>query len=200
MNTTQVNEKSMVDIRYAVAGWLAIASACIFLPAFVLSFLHDIGKIPGLVPFIVLLGGLQTAFSVYAIYQFRNLLNEHYNFHEVDNLIMILIIANIAITCVATLGRIFPGYTIPAVITMVSLAVSMAIIGIMFSIRLLRLLKSNATLHGLLKPLAYLNIAGCICVLTLIGAPIGLIIFAVCDAILGVIFLKGKEEVKIEFV
>lgn len=200
MNTTQLEGDGVVDIRYAVAGWLAIASACIFLPAFFLSLLHDVGGVPGLAPFIVLLGGLQTAFSVYATYQFRNLLNEHYDFHEVDNLIMILIIAQIAITCVATLGRIFPGYKIPAAITMMALGVSMAIIGIMFSVRLLRLLKSNATLHGFLKPLAYLNIAGCICVLTLIGAPIGLIIFALCDVILGLIFLKGKEEVQVEFV
>ncbi len=197
MNIIRVEENSAVDIRYAVAGWLAIASATLFLPAFFITVLHDIGKAAGLLPFVVLLYGLQTAFSVYAFYQFKNLLNEYYEFHETDNLIIILIIAQIVIVCFALLGRIFPVILIPSVIMLVVLGIPTGIVGIIFGVKLLRL---NASLHGFLKPLAYLSIAGSICMLTFLLIPIGLIIFAVSDAILGAVFLKGKEGVKVEYV
>lgn len=197
MNTAQLQENNLIDIRYALAGWLAIASACLFLPLFVLSLAHDIKKIATLLPFIVLMAGLQTAFSVYAAYQFRNLLNEYYDFHELDTLIMILIIAQIVITCIAMIGRIFPVLQIPMAITLAALAIPTSIVGIMFGIRLLHL---NAPLHGLLKPLAYLSIAGAICMMTFILIPVAMLIFAITDVLLGVIFLKGKEEVRVDFV
>lgn len=199
MNGAITMENKTLDLRYAIAGWLAIAGAVITIPELLLCILQDIapGRRAGLLPFIVFLTLARQVCVVYAFYQFKNLLNEYYEFHKTDTLISILIGCGIIITCLALAARINLDLRIPAVILGGVVGIPTGILGIVFGVKLLQL---EAPLHGLLKPLAYLNIAGSICFLTFILTPIGLILMIAGEVVLGIVFLKGKEEIELEFV
>ena len=71
-------------------------------------------------------------------------------------------------------------------------------LGIIFAIRLLRL---DAELYGFKKPYAVLTIVASICFATFILAPVGLLLDAIGNVLLGLIYLKPEPElVQPEFV
>jgi len=64
-----------------------------------------------------------------------------------------------------------------------------------------RLLQLNGTLHGLLKPLAYIGMTISVCALTLIFVFVGMFLAPVYATLLGIILIKGPEQPEIpEFV
>jgi hypothetical protein len=65
------------------------------------------------------------------------------------------------------------------------------ILSIMFATRLLRL---SANLYGLLKAFCYTQIVCGICFITVFLLPVGIIVGAVADVILGVIFFRAAEQ------
>ncbi len=192
---------------YRLAGWLAISSAALLIPGLILFLIYDIkpDKLALLLPFATLLMAVQTIFSIYALYRFKSYLNEYFDFHEVDILIIALICGNIAISFTSLSARIvlflfgLPRLMVmvPAISIIVLIGIPTAICGIIFSVKLLNL---QNNLHGLLKPLAYTNIAACLFFLTILLGSVGLLIAAACDVMLGIIFLKGKAESVPEFV
>jgi hypothetical protein len=192
--------------NYALAGWLAITSFVVFCPLIVMSFIYDILTaksqtfIPGLYAAVALLTIVQMACSVYAFYQFKNLLNERYQFHDVDMLVIIIIIGSILLVPVILIFRAIPvmNLRIIGALAVGAIGMPLAIIGIVFSVKLLRL---NQSLHGLLKPLAFTNLAACCFFLTFILAIFGLMLAAAFDLLLGIAFLRGEEkEPETEFV
>jgi hypothetical protein len=190
----KANEKSREDtFIYTVAGWMAFASATLLVPYVVLSLIIDFNPraTHTLLPIIVLIAIIQIACSIFAFIMFRNLLNERYNFHDIDNLVPILIFGGIFIFVVAIAGRAFPALKIPALVLLILSAIPVSIVGILYGVRLLRL---KAKLHGLLKPLAYSHIIGSIFFLTLILSVLGLLTMAAFDVMLGLLFLQGREE------
>lgn len=188
-----------VKLKYVVAGWMAIVSAVLLVPYAFLSLVFHIrpDAVATLLPISILIVILQMTCSVFAFIQFRNLLNERYRFHEVDTLVPILIFGGIAITFVLFMGFILPALKIPALIVLIVLDIPVSIVGILFGVRLLRL---KAKLHGLLQPLAYTHILGSIFFLTLILGTLGLLVMAVFELLLGILFLRGEEGEEVEFV
>jgi hypothetical protein len=177
---------------YTVAGWMAFTSAVLLVPYAVLSIILDINpRAASLLPIIVLIAIVQMACSIFAFIKFRDLLNERYGFHDIDNLVPILIFGGILIFIFAVTGRAFPAIKIPALVLLIATAIPVSITGIVFGIRLLRL---KAKLHGLLKPLAYTHIIGSVFFLTLILSALGLLTMAAFDVMLGILFLSGREE------
>ena len=115
----------------------------------------------------------------------------------IDKLVMPIIILCAAITVIGLSGHIVPQFEL---LLMVLMAVSgglAAIVLLFFSVLLLRL---QVSLNGLLKPYAYATIAMCICFMIFFLIPIGMILASVTDFILGLILLKPKEEMQVDFV
>lgn len=185
--------------KYKLAGYCAIASAILYIPACVISILYEIPAIstPVLLPFIFIFGIGQTLCSLYAFKRFRDYLNENYDFHAIDKLVIPIILLCVAITVTSLSGYVVPQLELLFLGLMAITGITGAILLLIFCILLLRL---QVSLNGLLKPYAYTMIAACICFITCILVPVGLILAAVTDFMLGIILLKTPEKLEVEFV
>jgi hypothetical protein len=197
----------MDERQYSMAGWLAIAGAVMVLPAFALGIvLHP--KMPTLSPLLLVyipLVIVQTGFTLYALYRLRGLLNDRYRFHDVDHLIVAIILGSAALVMVGLLGKIgftlgiLPSISVIAFFALiVMIGIPLSIVGIVFAVRLLRL---QDDLYGLLKPFAYTTIAACVLYATILLAPLGGLVDAACTLMLGVILLRAARGApEVEFV
>jgi len=190
--------------EYSMAGWLAIAAAVLTLPMFGLSLTVDIiaKKAPEvammvLIPYIVVTL-CHTAFSIYAFIRFRTLLNRRHAFHEVDALVTAIVTGVIVMTVTAlpikvlnTLGLIGMPLIIAFVAFIFIFALTMGVLSMIFAVKLLHL---DHDLNGYLKPYAYITIAAAACFALVITAPLGMIIDAVGNVVLALIFLKPEAE------
>jgi hypothetical protein len=187
--------------RYVLAGWLAIGSAVLFVPECVLALLSDLRPqlALALLPVYVPVALLGAACSLYALYRLRTWLHEHYQYHAVDLLITLLIVGSIALTTfgvvirgVAALGmapKLVLGVVMMSVLA--ALGIPLAVLGIIFAVRLLR---ASDRVNNMLKAFAYTNIAACLCFITIILAPFGLLLSAAANVLLGIVFLGGGQE------
>ena len=199
----------MDENRFAPAGWMAIAGAILTLPLMGMGFLFDIlvTKLGGLHPLLpliyVALGVAQATLVIYAFYRFKVYLNETHEFHRTDVLMMAIIAGAIVITTIGLSGRFITwmGAPIPVTIAfvagMVLVGVPVGILSVIFGIKVLEI---EDTLHGLLKPYAFLNIVAGVCFATFILSPLGLLIGAVGDVVMGMILLRSGAEAVPDFV
>ena len=199
----------MSDNEFAPAGWMAIAGAIMTLPLMAMGFILDIvnhkaGSMHPLFPVLYVgLGIAQAALIIFAFYRFKVYLNERHSFHATDVLIIIIIAGAIAITTVALTGKVVAWMGAPTPVLLgfiaglVMIGVPLGILSVFFGIKLLELQDS---LQGLLKPYAFLNIAAGVCFATFILAPLGLLIDAVGNILLGMILLKKGPVAQPEFV
>jgi hypothetical protein len=199
----------MSSNRFATAGWLAIAGAIMILPLMATGVIMDIvfQKTGYMNP---LFSGLylsfyvvQVVFVLYAFYRFKIYLNEMLQFRKTDILILIIITGAIIISTIGLTGRVVTWMGAPEQVQAVFVAglfavgVPLGILSVIFGIKLLDI-KDSAS--RLLKPYAYLNIAGGICFATFILAPVGMLIAAVGDFFLGMILLGKGPVAEPEFV
>ena len=200
----------MKKSTYTLAGWLAIGAAVLALPLMILGVLVDVATRKGgdmLPVFLLLFAGVTVAHTtmlVYAFTRLRHLLNERFGFHAVDTLIIAIIVLTIALVSVSILSRVglvaglIPEASLPLALGLIVLfSVPLAVLGIIFAVKLLSL---QDDLHGLLRPYAYTSIAASICFATIILAPVGMIVAAVSTAILGAIFLRADRAPQVDFV
>jgi hypothetical protein len=194
----------MKNNEYSIAGWAAIVAACMTVPLIITGIATDIvaRRAPELTPFIFLgylaLSVFHMICGLYALYRFRTLLNTRYRFHRVDLLVTVIIIGVIVLTSVAIavrsaflLAGLDPKLALVAIPIMVAVSFPLAVIGIIFGIRILTL---ESDLNGYLKPLAYLTIAASVCFATFILVPIGLVLDAASNIFLGLVFLRPEPE------
>lgn len=177
---------------YALAGWLAIASAVLMIPQIilVLAIEYFFGKYAAWKLAFSTLNTVGVFIGVYVLYMFKELLNRRFRFHQTDTMIMILIGFTVASFLVGAAGLI-PDLELIGGIVGIALMIPFGIITILFGVFLLKL---NDDLFGLLKPYAYLEIASGIGAATIILAPIG-VLFAIGALIMqGMIFLRAHEE------
>jgi hypothetical protein len=198
----------MPENRYSLAGWLAIAQAVLFPLAFGMSIVQDIiGKAafrfhgpifgPSDLLFIIF-----TGLGVYVLLMFRKLLNERYNYHGIDTLIIISIwwgilfqISSLGLKAYAIVLGLEPRLTL-ALIYLSFFAVAMLTIGVVDILIAVRLLKIKDKLNDLLRALAYITIIAGILEASIVLSPLALILVPVTCVILGMIFLREKEEVE----
>ena len=191
--------------RYKTAGWLSIFVAIIFVPKFVFSLIlgiiaHEFHS-PGLYLLDALLTIPLTAAFVYLLITIRFLLNERYDFHDVDKLITInywcLIITgfiSIVDDILKTVGISGQHLTTPDIILLVtffSVFYVMGVVSIIYGIRLLRL---KGDLFGMLKVYVYTTIAGGVCLVSIILLPLSLIVAVATYILEGMIFLRAAED------
>ncbi len=184
----------MQSNKYAIAGWLAIFSAIIIVPEIIFGIIlerfyagHPASKV---ILALVHVGGL--LISIYIYHMFRILLNERFNFHDVDTLIWVLIWSSILFAGLGIIGLV-PALTRPISFLTLTLFVPFCVITMIYAYRLLKL---RDDLFGLLKPFAYTTMAAAICGATILLMPIGLIIQLGALVIQGMIFLRAKEQVE----
>jgi hypothetical protein len=178
--------------RYNLAGWLAILYAILLVPQILFGLIvewtasgHPAAETP-----VMLLNMAGFALVIYVLVMFRHLLNERFDFHEVDVLIWILIWANVLFVALGLVG-IIPAIEDPLKIIVLALFVPYSIITAVFGFKLLRL---KDDLFGLLKPYAYTTMALGILGATILLMPIALFVQIAALIIQGMIFLRAKEQ------
>ncbi len=204
----------MESNRYELAGWLTVAAVTLMAVTTVLGMLQSmIGYIYLLVlPIIIIATILQAGFSVYAMIWFRRLLNDKYGFADVNGLITALIVGQIIFAVISVYFRVstVPIFQrdlhdtealmvlLPGLIAFVSIAVPLSIIGIVFGVRLLRM---EDPVFGYMKPFAYIQIAGCSMMVTIVLMPLGGLVLLAGEILQALILIQsGKYEPTPEFV
>jgi len=195
--------------QYNIAGWLAITAAALAPPNVILSLLADTALRRSPLRFPVMLIGLLIglvgmALAIYVLTRFRALLNERLRYHGVDTLITVIIVLVLAITGVATVGKLVispdtpPLAALPFLALMLLLTVPSGILGAIVGFRLLQL-EENA--YGLLRPYAILSIIEGFLFATFILAPVAMVFLAAEHVVLGMMFLRAAEgEPQTEYV
>ena len=199
----------MSDNEFAPAGWMAIAGAIMTLPLMGVGLVLDIvsKRLHGLHPlFPILYVGLgiaQAALIIYAFYRFKVYLNERHQFHRTDLLIMVIIGGAIVVTTIGLTGKFVSSLGAPTPVLLAFIAglvvvgVPLGILSVIFGIKLLEL---QDDLNGLLKPYAFLTIVAGVCFATFILSPLGMLIDAVANVMLGMILLRKGPVTQPEFV
>ena len=181
----------MTAIRLVISGWLAMTSALLTIPLFLLSF-----RLAGAEDLLAraVEAGLMvvgTALFVYLTITLRRLLNTRYAFHDADNAIALLIKANVVLTTVGVIGLAVPSLASSVGMFTIICLLPLGILQSYFAVRLMRL---PAELHPLFRPYCYLSLATGLCLSFVITAPLALLIGAIADVMLGTIFFQhGKQ-------
>ncbi|UCE66124.1 MAG: hypothetical protein JSU85_14945 [Candidatus Zixiibacteriota bacterium] len=197
----------MESSKYQLAGWLAISQAVVLPLAYILKSLQIY---LGISPFGYdgpkfgpgdLLIITYTCFFIYTFSMFRNLLNERYNVHSIDLLIIIAILLSIVSLIfsflVQSIPMIFGGLTDYAFRTIylaytAILIIAAGVVQILISVKLLMVKKS---LNDLFNAFAYVTLATGILEVSVVLAPLAvLVLIPVWCVMLGMIFLREKEE------
>jgi len=128
---------------------------------------------------------------IYIVSSLKKLINSRFQFHDVDIYISLLIWGNLilCILSILSLESIRLEFVF-RYLSMIALII-FGILSIMFATRLLRL---SGNLYGLLKTFCYTQIVCGICFITVFLLPAGIIVGAVSDVILGVIFFRAAEQ------
>ena len=194
---------------YAPAGWLALVQAALF-PLMI--FLGVVQKLVGVRVFdyhgpIVgpadLLGLLYTVIAITVLLRFKALLNERYEFRNIDTMIH-LAIAWVVLHQLLTLGMnglaMVTGLgveeaTLPATILVLgSFAVFALGAGVIDIIIAVRLLAMKDEMGDLVKAFAYVTLIIGILEATIFLAPLAALVVPIWCVVLALIFLKDKHS------
>jgi hypothetical protein len=193
--------------QYEIVGWLSITSAVLIFPSMALGIILEVSRKPVILIFLVpyvLLFGISMGLSLYALYRFKGLLNDRYQFHDVDNIITAIVILGCVMGLVAIGGKVVgtfakinvedPVALLPMVLVAVMffavVGLPLCILSIIFAVKLLRL---RDNLYGLLKPYAYTTIVASAFFATFLLAFLGFFLDAACSVMLGLIFLRAAR-------
>ena len=192
----------MNERRYTFAGWLAVAvGAAGLLVSIVavaketIAFMTGEWSAPdfGWYEILINIPGLV---SLYLLFLFRRLLNERYLYHGANRVIMALIWINLAGMILLFLGIGFMSEQQFIGMCLLMFLVVM-IVGGVLSIKLaLRLLEIKDKTNNLITAYAYLNMVAGVAYVTILGAPIALIMEPILMVMLGMIFLREQDQVE----
>ncbi|HEY6872806.1 MAG TPA: hypothetical protein VI298_08790 [Geobacteraceae bacterium] len=181
----------MTRKRLMVTGWLAMASAMLTIPWFILTVLlgEQKGVVPKAAEAAMLVAG--TVLTVYLLVALLRLLHEKYAFRQADLPIDLLIKANIVSAAVSLLGLALNQLESAVGVFAIIMVIFVGVLQIAFGVRLLRLPDS---LQGLHRPYCYLNIVTGFCLVLLVLLPVGMLTGAVADVMLGTIFFQAAAS------
>jgi hypothetical protein len=205
----------MNDRRYRIAACFVLVKMSLVLLMFIFLIFMTAAKSWGIVPvlvrgfILVLAGGLEA----YVLFTLRRLLWERYDFHGTDVVIPVLAGAAVVLEILNQLTEaaqiLSPGREGPIIAARILLViVPWGIIIITFAAGLLRLPFAE---KSLLRPYAYVNLAGGILlvatVLALAAPILGLLLFPFLllseigsAVLLALTFLRSRETEQVEFV
>ena len=177
--------------KLRLAGWVSVANAIFTIPAIAMSyFLESMeGTETRLAQAILIVVGL--GLFVYLLSSLRQLLNSRFRFHDADIYISYLLWGNVSLCLFHLLSLLNREFEWAVGILSIMAYIFFGILSILFAIRLLRIPYS---LYGLLKPYCYLTIASGACIMTILLFPVGILVGAITDVILGIIFFRAAEQ------
>ncbi|TWJ19820.1 hypothetical protein JN12_01307 [Geobacter argillaceus] len=183
----------MTPVRLVVSGWLAMTSALLAIPLFLLSL-----RLAGVEDLVAraMEAGLMvvgTALFVYLTITLRRLLHSRYAFHDTDNAIALLIKANVVLTTVGVVGLAVPSLASSVGLFTIICLLPLGIFQAYFGLRLMRLPDEQ---HALFRSYCYLNLATGLCLALVITAPLALLLGAITDVMLGTIFFQHGQRAK----
>lgn len=177
--------------QFHLAGWVSIANAIFTIPAIAMSFFLESMEGPEarLAQAILIVVGL--GLFVYVLSSLRQLLNSRFRFHDADLYISYLLWGNISLSLFHLLSLLNREFESAVAILSIMAYLFFGILSILFATRLLRL---PYTLYGLLKPYCYITIVSGACITTIVLLPVGILVGAITDVILGIIFFRASEQ------
>jgi len=193
---------------YNLAGWLAIAQAILFPMAIGLGIVEAgissrfLGYYkPAFGPSDFIMIGF-TAIAVYTFLMFKRLLNERYDYHDLDILIYISVawavlfqIVGLALGFMVTALWPFNKEVI-AIVYIVFMTGAMVTIGIVDVLIAVKLLKVKENFSEYIRIFAYISMIAGILEVTVLLSPISLLLIPVSCIILALIFFKDHYQVE----
>lgn len=195
----------MSDKRYVPAGWAAIAMAVLFPAGFVIGIIQGIiGKAmfdyqgPTLGPS-DLIFLIFTVLGVYTLLMLRNLLNERYDFHKVDLLIVVAVWWNVlfqvSLLALKTIYfLIVPSPLIHTVLTISFMSIAMVTGGIIDILLAIRLLEIRDAMSDLLKVYVYMVLVSGILQVSVVLSILAMFLVPISCVILAVVFFRDSEH------
>ena len=177
--------------NFRVTAWIASLAVVAFIGEIVLTFISEtLGHSQAVTPAAVSVAlALHVALASYATYRLRDYLNDLYEFHGVDRLVPILVGSGILFASIIVWARLFPNEPLTTVLLVGG-------ISMLFGYRILSV---NGSLGGYKKPFAYCHVLAPICFMTLVGAPLGLLLLLVGQMLLALIYFS-EDNVELDFV
>ena len=183
--------------NFRVTAWIASMAVLVFIGEIVLTFLSEtLGHsevIPPVAVSVALV--LHVALASYATYRLRDYLNDLYEFHGVDRLVPLMVGSGILFASILVWTRFLPSETVSPVL-LVGAGVLVGVISMLFGYRILSV---NGPMGGYKKPFAWCHILAPICFLTLVAAPVGLLLLVVGEMLLALIYFD-EDNVELDFV
>ncbi|MBN2227118.1 MAG: hypothetical protein JW763_07105 [candidate division Zixibacteria bacterium] len=198
----------MEQNKYAIAGWMAIVQAVLFPLSFIANIVEE-GIAKGVFdihrPIVGpadLLSLIFMGISIYTLLRFRALLNERYQNHDLDLLIMFavwwVVIFHLAGMGLGILAMIF--WPIDEVIFLIAyigfMATAMVTCGIIDILIAVKLMKIKESVGEYIRVFGYITLVAGICEITVFLAPLALILVPVTAIVLALIFFRDKYEVE----
>jgi hypothetical protein len=194
--------------KYAAAGWLAIVQAVLFPLSFVIGIV-EAGIAKGVFdvsrPFFGPSDLMMIIFTIIAVYiflMFKQLLNERYEYHDLDLLIYISIWWLIVFQAVGIgLGLLASAFwpvdkIVLVVVYMVFMTAAMVTIGIVDILIAVKLLRIKEQFGEYIRAFAYISMAAGILEVTILLSPLSLLLVPVTWIILALIFFRDQQEVQ----
>jgi hypothetical protein len=177
--------------RLATGGWLAMASALLTVPWFMISvvFADRQGGWSRAAQVGLLAAG--TALLIFLMTTLKRLLQGKYGYHRTDAPIALLIAANVVSALAGGVGLLVP--SLEESLGLFGIAAA-SVIGILQIVLGARLLGLPDNLRGLHKPYCYLNIVTGFLLAVVVLLPVGMVAGAVADVMLGTIFFQAATE------
>ncbi|MBZ0265966.1 hypothetical protein K8I28_15010 [bacterium] len=206
----------MQENRYELAGWLTIAALALMIISNTLNFFSSLPKFEHIrvmvLPVLIGITLVQSSFTIFGVIWFRRMLNRELSFHNVDNLITAIIIGVGMMSCIGIYMLTVPSIStsghldkaealavvLPGLIAFMSVGFPLAIVGIIYGVKLLKL---EDDLFGYKKPLAITYIIGSSLLMTFFLAPVGVLVLIASDVFQALVLLEGaKRKPELEFV
>ena len=178
--------------RLVMAGWAAIANAALSMIPLILLYLFgaEAGGVMGKLANegLTLLSAILTIFLLKTL---KQLLNTRFQFRNADDYISVLIWGNIVTSAFSLLFLELGEMGETESIVNAFAFIFFGVVSIVFATRLRRL---NDSLFGLLKPFCNTTLVMGVCLATIILIPLGVVLGAVSDIILGTIFFRASSS------
>jgi hypothetical protein len=194
--------------KYAAAGWLAIIQAVLFPLSFVVG-LVEAGIAQGIFdvsrPFFGPSDFMMIIFTIIAVYaflMFKQLLNERYEYHDLDLLIYIsiwwlIVFQAISIGLTFLVSAFWPvDKVLLLVVYLVFMTAAMVSIGIVDILIAVKLLRIKEQFSEYIRAFAYITMAAGILEVTVLLSPLSLLLIPVTWIILALIFFRDQQEVQ----
>jgi hypothetical protein len=175
-----------------IAGILATTSSYLTLPlVFVYLSYRLIGRVDSKAIFIQTAVQLSGTFLFVTIsLYFKKLLNSLFKFQDTDRNIDLMIVASVIAGILSIIALYFSTLKESIGFTVIILMVAQGIVQFQFGYKLLKLPND---LGGILKPFCYANMATGIFLATVLLIPMGILVSAISDLMLGTIFFKMSK-------